>query len=411
MKISMVSEHASPLAAIGGIDAGGQNVHVAELSAALVRRGAEVTVYTRRDDPTLPEEVDAPDGYRVVHVPAGPPASLPKDELLPYMGEFGERLREHWSRDRPDVAHAHFWMSGIAAEQAARAAAVPVVQTFHALGVVKKRYQGEDDTSPACRIRAERMVAQNAARVAATCSDEVFELARLGLPTTRASVVPCGVDLRRFLPGPRPERTAGHRLLAVGRLVPRKGFDTAILALPELPGVELLIAGGSPSGGLEDDAEARRLRDIARQGGVADRVRLLGPVSRDDMPALMRSADLVLCTPWYEPFGMVALEAMACGTPVVASAVGGLLDTVLDGVTGRLVPPRDSDRLAKTVAEVLADDEQRAAMGHAGHRRARSRYSWDRIAADTLRVYHSVQPTAVLPDTVVRTAVAGRTKS
>ncbi|BCK56600.1 glycosyltransferase [Nocardia wallacei] len=411
MKISMVSEHASPLAAIGGVDAGGQNVHVAELSAALVRRGAEVTVYTRRDDPALPDQVDTPDGYRVVHVPAGPPGPLPKDELLPYMGEFGEWLRERWLQDRPDVAHAHFWMSGIAAEQAARQPAVPVVQTFHALGVVKKRYQGQDDTSPECRIRAERMVAQNAARVAATCSDEVFELARLGLPTTRASVVPCGVDLRRFVPGPRPERAAGHRLLAVGRLVPRKGFDTAILALPELPGAELLIAGGSPSGGLEDDAEAERLRDIARRCGVADRVRLLGPVSRDDMPALMRSADLVLCTPWYEPFGMVALEAMACGTPVVASAVGGLLDTVLDGVTGRLVPPRDSDRLAETVAEILADDEQRAAMGHAGHRRARSRYSWDRIAADTLRVYHSVQPTAVLPDTVARTAVAGRTKS
>lgn len=412
MKISMVSEHASPLAAIGGIDAGGQNVHVAELSAALVRRGAEVTVYTRRDDPALPERVDTPDGYRVVHVPAGPPDSLPKDELLPYMGEFGEWLRERWLRDRPDVAHAHFWMSGIAAEQAARDPAVPVVQTFHALGVVKKRYQGEDDTSPACRIDTERTVAQHAARVAATCSDEVFELARLGLPTTRASVVPCGVDLRRFVPGPRPERAGGHRLLAVGRLVPRKGFDTAILALPELPGVELLIAGGSPSGGLEDDAEARRLRDIARRCGVADRVRLLGSVSRDDMPALMRSVDLVLCTPWYEPFGMVALEAMACGTPVVASAVGGLLDTVLDGVTGRLVPPRDSDRLAKTVAEVLADDEQRAAMGHAGQRRARSRYSWDRIAADTLRVYHSVQPAAALPDAAeVRTAVAGRTKS
>ncbi|MBF6175332.1 glycosyltransferase [Nocardia blacklockiae] len=411
MKVSMVSEHASPLAAIGGIDAGGQNVHVAELSAALARRGAEVTVYTRRDDSTLPDQVDTPDGYRVVHVPAGPPTALPKDRLLPYMDEFGDRLREHWDADRPDVAHAHFWMSGVAAERAAAASGVPVVQTFHALGVVKKRYQGADDTSPECRIQTERTVAQRAARVAATCSDEVFELARLGLPAGRAAVVPCGVDLRRFVPdGPRAPRSAAARLLAVGRLVPRKGFDTAIRALADLPDTELLVAGGSPTGGLEDDAEARRLLDIARRQGVADRVRLLGSVSRDDMPALLRSADMVLCTPWYEPFGMVALEAMACGTPVVASAVGGLLDTVLDGVTGRLVPPRDSSRLATTIAEVLADDEQRAAMGHAGYRRARSRYSWDRIATDTLRVYHSVQAAEAVPNTRAA-AAAGWTKS
>ncbi len=392
MKIAMISEHANPLAAIGSVDAGGQNVHVAELSAALVRRGAQVTVYTRRDDPVTPEQVDAPDGYRVVHVPAGPPSPVPKDELLTHMDEFGRLLQDYWTRDRPDVAHAHFWMSGLAALRAARGPTVPVVQTFHALGVVKKRYQGARDTSPDCRIRTERTVARSADRVVATSSDEVFELTRLGLPPARASVVPCGVDLDRFAPGPKARHRAPPRLLAVGRLVPRKGFDTAIRALADIPGAELLIAGGPPPDGLEHDPEAGRLLGIARYCGVADRVRLLGSVSRADMPALMRSADAVLCTPWYEPFGMVALEAMACGTPVVASAVGGLLDTVVDGVTGRLAPPRDPDVLAATVSGLLADDRERAAMGEAGRRRARSRYSWDRIATDTLRVYHTVQP-------------------
>ena len=198
MKIAMVSEHASPLAALGEEDAVGQNVHVAELSAAMTRAGHDVTVYTRRDSRDLPSEVDTPHGYRVVHVPAGPARRVPKDELLPFMGEFGAFLRDRWAADTPDLAHAHFWMSGLATALAASATGVPVAQTFHALGVVKKRYQGDKDTSPADRIRLERIIARQADRVVATCSDEVFELSRLGVPRARMSVVPCWVDLTLF---------------------------------------------------------------------------------------------------------------------------------------------------------------------------------------------------------------------
>ncbi|MBO0864877.1 MAG: glycosyltransferase, partial [Mycobacterium sp.] len=182
MRIAMVSEHASPLAALGGVDAGGQNVHVAELSAALSRRGHEVLVYTRRDSTELPERVETPDGYTVVHVPAGPPEPLPKDELLAHMPEFGRFLERQWGDEPPDVAHAHFWMSGIATLRAARRFAVPVVETFHALGVVKRRHQGTQDTSPQARLTLEQAVAQTADWVAATCTDEVFELVRLGRP-------------------------------------------------------------------------------------------------------------------------------------------------------------------------------------------------------------------------------------
>ena len=167
MKISMVSEHASPLAALGEVDAGGQNVHVAELSTGLAKAGHEVTVYTRRDNPGQPEELTMPGGYRVVHVPAGPAHHVPKDELLPYMGEFTRFLRERWELDRPDVVHAHFWMSGLAALMAARPVEIPVVQTFHALGVVKRRYQGAHDTSPSERIGLERLIGRHAARIAA----------------------------------------------------------------------------------------------------------------------------------------------------------------------------------------------------------------------------------------------------
>ncbi|MCG3755135.1 glycosyltransferase [Amycolatopsis sp. Poz14] len=393
MRISMVSEHASPLAALGEADAGGQNVHVAGLSAALVRGGHEVTVYTRRDDPDAPAAVETPAGYRVVHVPAGPARRLPKDELLPHMGEFGSWLRDRWTEEPPDVAHAHFWMSGVATVLAAREAKVPTVQTFHALGVVKRRHQGDADTSPPDRMRLERMVGKQVDRIVATCSDEVFELARQGVPRQRISVVPCGVDLDRFgVGGPVVPRTAPKRLVSVGRLVPRKGFDLAIAALPRVPETELVIAGGPASGALARDPEARRLRRLAERLGVADRVQLAGQVSRAEMPALLRSADAVLCTPWYEPFGIVPLEAMACGVPVVAAAVGGLTDTVVDGITGRLVPPRDPARLAARLRALLDEPAELEALGTAGQERVRARYSWDRIAAETVRAYEKAMP-------------------
>jgi glycosyltransferase involved in cell wall biosynthesis len=388
MKIAMVSEHASPLAVLGGVDAGGQNVHVAELSAAMARRGHEVIVYTRRDDPDSPERVRTPLGYTVVHVPAGPAKQLPKDALLEHMSDFAQYLDTQWAIERPDVAHAHFWMSGIATQLAARAQDVPTVQTFHALGVVKRRHQGAEDTSPTARLKLEKLVAAHATWVAATCTDEVFELVRLGRSRTRISVVPCGVDLNRFsTEGPVAERSSRPRILAVGRLVPRKGFDTMIRALPAIPDAEYVIVGGPDFGHLGSDPEVRRLRALAADLGVADRVVFTGALPRDDMPAMLRSADVVTCTPWYEPFGIVPLEAMACGVPVVASAVGGMLDTVVHDVTGRLVTPRSPRECADAVSSVLRDSFLRRSLGLAGRDRACARYSWDRVAADTLRIY------------------------
>lgn len=388
MKVAMVSEHASPLAMLGGVDAGGQNVHVAELSAAMVRQGHDVTVYTRRDDPDSPDEVDTADGYTVVHVPAGRPEPMPEGALLEHMGDFARYLHGHWSVRRPDVAHAHFWMSGIATQLAAAGHRVPTVQTFHALGVVKRRHQGSQDTSPAARVKLEKLVARGAGWVTATCTDEVFELVRMGRARTRISVVPCGVDLQRFSTEvPAAARGRRHRVVGVGRLVPRKGFDTMIEALPALPDTEFVIVGGPPAGGLDRDPEARRLRALAGRLGVADRVVFTGAVDRQQMPALLRSADVVTCTPWYEPFGIVPLEAMACGVPVVASAVGGMLDTVVHDVTGRLVTPRRAKDCADAVSMILRDSFYRRSLGLAGRDRACARYSWDRIGSDTLRVY------------------------
>ncbi len=397
MRIAMVSEHASPLAAVGGVDAGGQNVHVEALSRALARAGHEVTVYTRRDAADLPERVVTDDGVVVHHLTAGPAEPLAKDDLLPYVGELSRVLADRLAADEPDVVHAHFWMSGLASLAAVRQLpgtgfpAPPVVQTFHALGVTKKRFQGRADTSPPVRIRMERALARDVAAIVATSSEEAQELVRLGAARSRVTVVPCGVDVEQFRPdGPAAERGPHRRVLSVGRLVPRKGFDMIIRALPAVPDTELVVAGGPAEGDLGDHPEAARLRRLAERIGVADRVRLVGAVPRPDMPALMRSADLVVCAPWYEPFGIVPLEAMACGVPVVASAVGGFLDTVVDGATGTLVPPQRPDRLAAAMRKLLAEPFWREAYGTAGVDRARSRYSWERIAAGTTAVYEQV---------------------
>jgi D-inositol-3-phosphate glycosyltransferase len=391
VRIALVSEHASPLAAIGGVDAGGQNVHVAELAAGLVRQGHSVAVYTRRDDAELAERVTTSAGYEVVHVPAGPAAPVPKDDLWPHMAAFADHLTEMLKFQQPDVVHAHFWMSAWASARSSRRLNVPLLVTFHALGSVKRRYQGPADTSPLNRIRVEVAVAGAAQHIAATATDEVRELALLGIPSAKVSVVPCGVDLEHFTPNGTtraspsiPERQSRYRLLSVGRLVPRKGYDIVIEALTRLPETELLIAGGADA---TPEPEHDRLVAVAERFGVGDRVRLIGQVARADMPALLRSSDLIVCSPWYEPFGIVPLEAMACGVPVVASAVGGMLDTVVDSVTGALVPPRDPAVLAEVIGPLLASPSRRAEFARAALERVRSCYSWDRVAADTAAVY------------------------
>ncbi|MDQ6739462.1 MAG: glycosyltransferase [Actinomycetota bacterium] len=401
MKISMVSEHASPLAALGGVDAGGQNVHVAALSVALAGRGHDVTVYTRRDSSDLPERVRVQPGLEVVHVSAGPAEHIPKDELLPYMSVLADGLTADWGDHPPDVVHAHFWMSGVAALDAARrfdggGYPVPVVQTFHALGTVKRRHQGPQDTSPAERAWLEPSVGRAVDRVIAKCSDELFELKTMGVSGSKVSIAPCGVDLDLFCAtGPAEARGRRHRIISVGRLVPRKGVDLVIRALPLLrtagiDDVELIVVGGAgDSHALDADPEARRLLALARELGVEDRVTLRGQVPRDSMPAVLRSADAIICAPWYEPFGIVPLEAMACGIPVVAAAVGGLIDTVVDRSTGLQVPPMNPAAIADAVGELLRDATLRARLGRAGQARVRSRYSWERVAAETEKFYQN----------------------
>ncbi|UMG93652.1 glycosyltransferase [Nocardioides sp. TF02-7] len=408
MRIALVSEHANPLATLGGEDAGGQNVHVAHLAAGLARRGHDVVVHTRRDSDDQPDQVRTDAGYLVDHVPAGPPVPVPKDELPPFLDELAAGLARRWARDPVDLVHAHFWMSGVASTAAVRqlAAPVPVLQTFHALGVVKRRHQGEDDTSPPERIACEKRLLREVDHVIATCSDEVRELRALGLRSGGSSVIPCGVDVARCRPGAGadtnggpegngeadgrvPPRRRQHRVLCIGRLVPRKGFETVLRALPQLPDTELLVVGGPPGQAVEGDPEARRLRCLAESLGVADRVRLLGGIAGAAVPAYLAGSDVLVTGAWYEPFGIVPVEAMACGVPVVATDVGGHRDTVVPGVTGELVPPHDVDATARAVRGLLADPGRRHAYGAAGRRRAEELYDWSTIVERTELVYRA----------------------
>ncbi|HYW53834.1 MAG TPA: glycosyltransferase [Dongiaceae bacterium] len=396
MRIALVSEHASPLATLGGVDAGGQNVHVAALAAGLATLGNAVTVYTRRDDRRLPARVMMGPGVMVEHVDAGTPRPIPKDAIYPHVKTFARRLRTAWATERPDVVHSHFWMSGLAALAAAKPFGIPVAHTFHALGLEKRKFQGSADTSPDARLAEERRIVLEADRVIATASAEIFMLLRMGANPRTLRVVPCGVDLERFTPSGSRERRRGNRMhvVTLSRLVPRKGIATVIEALAHVPDAELTIAGGGESADLQVDPEAQRLSALAHALGVADRVYLRGRVERCDVPKLLRSADVVACTPWYEPFGIVPLEAMACGVPVVVSSVGGLVDTVVDGLTGIHVPPNEPRLLARALQALAENPGHRALLGRLGTERVRARYSWSRIAAETLDVYRGLVTTA-----------------
>ena len=405
-RIALISEHASPLATPGGVDSGGQNVYVAQLARHLAARGREVDVFTRRDRPDLPEVAPQARGYRVIHVPAGPPAPVRKEELLPFMGEFAA-WTTRFARRRPyDVAHANFFMSTLVGVALKRATGTPLVVTFHALGRVRLLHQAGADAFPPERLAIEDRAVADADRIIAECPQDVADLvAHYDADPARLATIPCGYDPAEFAPLPRAAARArlglptdGPVLLQLGRMVPRKGVDNVIQALARLRrdhgvAARLLVVGGdSPTPDPALTPEIGRLQALAHAEGVADQVDFIGARGRDALRPYYAAADVFVTTPWYEPFGITPVEAMACGTPVVGSAVGGIKDTVVDGVTGHLVPPRDPIALADRLAAMLADPGRLRELGRQARRRARERYTWAAIARRIAAVYDEVAP-------------------
>ena len=402
--LTMISEHASPLGALGGADGGGQNVYVGQVARHLARRGWRVEVLTRRDDPALPDVLEWRDGVRVVHVPAGPAAPVPKEALLEHMPAFADWTEARCRGERPDLIHANFFLSGLVAARVSAATGIPFAVTFHALGRVRRREQGEADRFPPEREAIEERVAAEAALVVAECPQDRDDLVSLyAADPARIREVPCGVDLDEFAPVPRAVARAvlglpagGFLALQLGRMVPRKGVDDAIRAVARCRAassaeMRLLVVGGrGPLPDPEADPELARLMAVAEAEGAADAVRFAGARPRDLLRYHYAAADAFLTLPWYEPFGITPLEAMASGVPVIGAAVGGIAHTVVDEETGLLVPPRSPDAAAAALGRLCADAGLRAAMGRAGRARVAERFTWERVAEGLEEAFREV---------------------
>jgi len=387
MRIALVTGHVSPdvsSARSVPADPRGQALRVAALAGTLADLGHQVTVYARKDSPARPKAEQA-GGVRFEYLSAGPAAPLTQDQLLPQLGAFSDKLAQRWLSSPPDVVHAHFWTSGLAALAATRGTRTPVVQTFHTLGRPAAARPADDS---AVRGRLERLVGRTVRSVLAGNSVELTQLASLGVPRAAITVVPFGVDTERFEPdGPAARRGKRPRLLAAAPASQEHGLDTVIQALAGLPGAELLIAGGPPRAEISADPILHGLARLAERAGVSDRVLFTGKVTAPRVPALLRSADLFVHVASDEPTGILPVEAMACGTPVIASADGADQDAVVDGATGVLIQPGSASALAKRIRQLLASPMLLEGYGIAAADRARSRYSWERIGQETVAAY------------------------
>jgi glycosyltransferase involved in cell wall biosynthesis len=387
MRIALVAHHGSPLTQATGQEPVPQPASVAAHAQALAKLGHRVTIYARRDSRGLPGSAILSPRVTVEHVAAGPPAPLTPAELAEHVAPFGDYLAQRWQRNQPDLVHAYFWTSGLAALAAIRGGLdVPLVQTFGTLGAARRH--GSPAPAQDGRVRMETCIARSAHAVLASTSAEAAELIRMGVPRACVTVVPCGVDTDEFAPeGPVAKRTTRPRLLAVAPLRHGQGLDVLVRMLARVPGAELVIAGGPARAQLSGDEVYRDLTRLAKRFGVADRLVFTGKVAAGGLPALLRSADLLVSAASDDPLGAVAIAAMACGTPVAAGAVGGLRDAVLDGTTGVLVPPDRPDMLARRVRLLLASPLRVEAFGIAAADRARARYSLERISRETLAAY------------------------
>jgi D-inositol-3-phosphate glycosyltransferase len=390
-RVAVISLHTSPLIQPGSGDSGGMNVYVRELVSSLAQAGVECFTYTRADRDGLPREVLVEPNHTVVHVEAGP-HHLPKEAMPDIVDEFTDRVLDHLrSIGGADVVHANYWLSGVAAHRIKHELGIPFVSTFHTLARVKAE---GGDPEPTWRDRAEAELINCADAICVSCREEEQQFRRLyGDPQGQIEIIAPGVEHALFGPGDRAgaRRAIGvdpdvPMLLFVGRIQPLKGPDVAIRALDALgrPEAQLVIVGGAS--GTSGDVELRRAQQLVDELGLHDQVRFVDPQPHHILSTYYRAADVVVVPSRSESFGLVALEAAACGTPVVASAVGGLQSLVDHAVTGYLVADRDPVAFAKAVARILDEPLLAEAMSAAASARAR-RYTWGFAAARLRRLY------------------------
>jgi D-inositol-3-phosphate glycosyltransferase len=404
-RIALISEHATPLGIFGGVDSGGQNVYVGQLAKHLAAIGYSVDVFTRRDAQHLPEVVEWHHGVRVIHVPAGPAVALPKEHLLSYMDEFTTFVLE-WCRHNSsyDLIHANFWMSALVATQVKRSIGIPFVVTFHALGRVRRLYQGKSDQFPDVRFEIEDRIVREADQIIAECpQDREDLLVHYNADPDRIRIIPCGFDPAEFwaIDKVRARLTLGLSpeeplILQLGRMVPRKGVDTVIRGFAHLLqdhacSARLLIVGGESDCPDPDlTPEIGRLRAIAQELGVDSQVTFVGRKGREVLKYYYSAADVFVTTPWYEPFGITPIEAMACGTPVIGANVGGIKFTVKAGETGYLVPPHEPQQLADRLADLLEQPQLCNLLGKQAIRRSQDHFTWQKVTSAVAALYEDV---------------------
>lgn len=406
-RVAMLSVHTCPLATLGGKETGGMNVYVRDLSRELGRRGIYVDVFTRSQDSTVPYISHAlgPNG-RVIHVPAGPEVPIRKEAIYAYLPEFTWRVADFAAREglHYDIIHSHYWLSGCVAQQLREVWHVPFIQMFHTLGHMKNRVAlRPEEVESDLRIAVETdVVCQADALIAATPAEKAQLMWLYGADPERITIIPPGVDVTHFHPLPRVEARArigvlpdDAMLLFVGRIDPLKGVDTLLQAVARivaqspdgLPRLCLVIIGGNLGpGGATENEEMARLLALRQELGIGDVVTFLGAKDQDTLPNYYAAADIVIVPSHYESFGLVALEAMACGTPVIASEVGGLAYLVKNGQTGFHVPYRDPQALADKIMLLLSDPELRRRLGGQAVAYAQS-YAWPYIADQIIDVY------------------------
>ncbi len=394
-RVAMLSLHTSPLAPLGkSAEAGGMNVYVRELARELGKRGLIVDIFTRWTDPTIPRILPLSDHVRVIHIKAGPIAPLPKNDLFQHVPEFVRRVRQFAECERHsyDVVHSHYWLSGVAGMQLAEVWDIPHMTMFHTLARLKQQARPAEVESP-LRLEYEGRIAAQADRIAVATPHERDQIARIyGISPQRMTIVPCGVDLHHFQPQDRQQARASlglngqPTLLFVGRPDPLKGGELLIQAagLLQQPATVIMVGGN-----LEGDPELERLRAIARAQGVEAAIHFAGAIPQKDLPRFYSAADLMVVPSYYESFGLVAVEALACGTPVIASKVGGLQYVVRDGENGFLIPWRCAGLFAETIDAVLGDDDLLARL-RARARPSVTRYSWRTVAAQIRQVYDAL---------------------
>jgi len=401
-KIAFISEHASPLAILGGVDAGGQNVYVAELACELSRQDYDIDIFTRRACPNIADVVSYCPHVNVIHVKAGPERDIPKEAMLQHMNEFTIRVLHYIGRTGVNYSliHANFFMSALVASHIKQIMHIPYIVTFHALGAVRQIHQQENDKFPAERIEIEKFIAQDADMIIAECPQDRDDLVQYyDAPVTKISVLQCGFNPSEFHPVNKSEARqrlglpgSEFILLQLGRMVPRKGVDNVIRAVSRLHHrVKLLIVGGDEEApATMNTPEIRRLQEIAKHERVIDDIHFVGRKCRSELKYFYAAADLFVTTPWYEPFGITPLESMACGTPVIGADVGGIKYSVTHGKSGFLVPPNQPGALATAIDRCIENPTMLQAMGNEAIRWVNKFFTWRYVASSLHQLYKVV---------------------